>query len=76
LVWSRTFLRGVGLTDLDVLGRHLGGNKAIVGLFNGPVVYVNVGVVLIFLARVVALVKNLTSGYRYFDFFILAGECR
>jgi hypothetical protein len=28
------------------LGRHLGGNKAVVGdvgVFNGPVVYVNVG---------------------------------
>jgi hypothetical protein len=39
LIWSRTFLLGVGLTDLGDLGRHLGGNKAIVGVFNGPIVY-------------------------------------
>jgi hypothetical protein len=38
---------------------------AIVGVFNGPVVYVNVGIVLIFLARDVVLVKDFTS--RYFD---------
>jgi hypothetical protein len=37
LDWSKTFLLGVGLTDLGDLGRHLGGNKAIVGAFNGPV---------------------------------------
>jgi hypothetical protein len=43
------------------LGRHLGGNKAVVGVFNGPVVYVNAGVALIFLARAVALVKNFAS---------------
>jgi hypothetical protein len=42
LVWSRTFLLGVGLTDLGDLGRHLGGNNAIVSVFNGPIVYVNV----------------------------------
>jgi hypothetical protein len=60
-IWSITFLLGVGLTDLGDLGRYLGGNKAIVGVFNGPVVYVNLGIVLIFLARVVVLVKNFTS---------------
>jgi hypothetical protein len=65
LDWSITFLLGVGLTDLGDLERHLGGNKAIVGVFNGPVVYVNVGIVLIFLARVVVLVKNFTSS-RFF----------
>jgi hypothetical protein len=74
LIWSRTFLLGVGLTDLGDLGRHLGGNKAIVGVFNGPVVYVNVGFVLIFLARIVVLVKNFTSGY--FEKIILAVENR
>jgi hypothetical protein len=36
LVWSRTFILcvGVGLADLGDLGRHLGGNKAVVGVFN------------------------------------------
>jgi hypothetical protein len=63
LVWSTTFLLSVGLTDLGDLGRHLGGNKAIVGVFNGPVGYVNVGIMLIFLARAVVLVKNFTSSY-------------
>jgi hypothetical protein len=47
LVWSRPFLLGVGLTDRGDVGRHLGGNKAVVGVFNGPVVYVNVGIVLV-----------------------------
>jgi hypothetical protein len=73
LNWSITFLLGVGFTvftDLGDLGRHLGGNKAIVGVFNGPVVYVNVGIAFIFLARVVVLVKNFTSSY--FDIF---GRC-
>jgi hypothetical protein len=60
LDWSIAFLLGVGLTDLGDLGRHLSGNKAI-GVFNGPVVFVNVGTILIFLARVVVLVKNFTS---------------
>jgi hypothetical protein len=63
LIWSITALLDVGLTDLGDLGRHLGGNKAIVGVLNGPVVYVNVGIVLIFLARVVILAKNFTSSY-------------
>jgi hypothetical protein len=67
-------LLGVGLTDLCDLGRHLGGNKAIVGVFNGPVVYVNVGTVLIFLARVVVLVKKFTS--TYFEKINLAVEYR
>jgi hypothetical protein len=51
LVWSRTFILGVGLTDLGDLERHLGGNKAIVGVFNGPVIHVDVGIALIILAR-------------------------
>ena len=36
----------------------LGQNKAIVSDFHGPVIYFNVIVVLIFLARVVVLVAN------------------
>ena len=58
LVWSKTFLLGVGLTDLSEFGRYLGQNKAIVSDFHGPVIYFNVIVVLIFLARVVVLVAN------------------
>ena len=49
LVWSKTFLLGVGLTDLSGFGRYLGQNKAIVSVFNGSVVYFNVGIGLIFL---------------------------
>jgi hypothetical protein len=45
----------------------LGGNKAIVGVFN-------VGIVLIFLAKVVVLVKNFTSSY--VEKIILAVEYR
>jgi hypothetical protein len=58
LVWSRTSLLAVGSTDLGDFGRYWGQNNAIVGVFNGPVVYVNVRVVLIFLARAVVLVKD------------------
>ena len=58
LVWSKTFLLGVGLTDLSEFGRYLGQNKAIVSVFNGPVIYFHVVLVLIFLARVVVLVAN------------------
>ena len=61
LVWSKTFLLGVGLTDLSEFGRYLGQNKAIVSVFNGPVIYFNVLVVLIFFARVVVLVANFIS---------------
>ena len=60
LVWSKTFLLGVGLTDLSEFGRYLGQNKALVSVFNGPVSSFNVGVVLIFLARIVVLVTNFT----------------
>jgi hypothetical protein len=75
LEWSITFLLGVELTDLCDLGRHLGGNKAIVGAFNGPVVYVNARrTVLIFLARAVVLVKNFTSAH--FEKINLAVEYR
>jgi hypothetical protein len=51
LVWSRTFLLGVGLTDLGHFGRYFGQNKEIVSVFNGSVVYFNVGIGLIFLGR-------------------------
>ena len=58
LVWSRTFLLGVGLTDLGHFGRYFGQNKAIVSVFYGSGVYFNVGTALFFLARVVVLVAN------------------
>jgi hypothetical protein len=58
LVWSRIFLLGVGLTDLSEFDRYFGKNKAIVSVFNGPVIYFHVVVVLIFLARIVVLVAN------------------
>jgi hypothetical protein len=51
LLWSRTFLRfllGVGLTDLGHFGRYFGQNKEIVSVFNGSVVYFNVGIGLTF----------------------------
>ena len=73
LVWSRTFLLGVGLTDLGHFGRYFGQNKEIVSVFNGSVVYFNVGIGLTFLG-VVVLVKNFTSSY-FFE-MILAVECR
>jgi hypothetical protein len=74
LLWSRTFLLGVGLADLGDFGRYFGQNKAIVSGFYGSVVYFNVGTVLIFLARAVVLVKNFTSSY--FLEIILAVEYR
>jgi hypothetical protein len=43
LVWSKTFLLGVGLTELGHFGRYFGQNKEIVSGFNGPVVCFNVG---------------------------------
>ena len=58
LVWSKTFHLGVGLTDFSEFGRYLGQNKAIVSDFHGPVVYFNVIVVLILLARAVVLVAK------------------
>ena len=58
LVLSKTFLLGVGLTDLSEFGRYFGQNKAIVSVFHGPVIYFQVIVVLILLARVVVLVAN------------------
>jgi hypothetical protein len=74
LVWSLTFHLGVGFTDLGGLGQYWGQNKAIVGAPNGSVVCGTVGVVLIFLAGAVVLVKNLTSSY--FEKLILAVEYR
>jgi hypothetical protein len=62
LFWSRTFLFGVGLTDLGHFGRYFGQNKKIVSVFNGSVVYFDVGIGLTFLG-VVVLVKNFTSSY-------------
>jgi hypothetical protein len=44
LVWSRTFLLGVGVNGLSHFGRHLGQNKAKVSVFNGSVVYFNAGI--------------------------------
>jgi hypothetical protein len=70
LVWSITFLLGVGLTNLGDFGIGVK-KKAIVGVFNGSVVYCNVGVVLIFLAKAVVIVKEFTSsGF----FFFLIGR--
>jgi hypothetical protein len=57
---SKTFLLGAGLTDLGGFGRYLSQNKAKVSIFNGSVVYCNVGIVLIVLSRVAVLVKNCT----------------
>jgi hypothetical protein len=77
LVWSRTFLLGVGLTDLGHFGRYFGQNKEIVSVFNGSVAYFNVGIGLTFLGirvGVVVLVKNFTSSY-FFE-MILAVENR
>jgi hypothetical protein len=47
----RTFLLGVGLTDLGQFGRYFGQKKEIVSVFNGSVVYFNVGIGLTFLGR-------------------------
>ena len=58
LVLSKTFLLGVGLTDLSEFGRYFGQNKAVVSVFNRPVIYFNVVFVLILLARIVVIVKN------------------
>ena len=58
LVLSKTFLLGVGLTDLSEFGRYLGQNKAIVSDFHGLVIYFNVIVVFIVLAKVVLLITN------------------
>jgi hypothetical protein len=51
LVWSRTFPLSVGVNGLSHFGRHLGQKKAKVSVFNGSVVYFNVGVGLTFLGR-------------------------
>jgi hypothetical protein len=62
-LWSRTFLLGVGLTYLSHFGRYFGQNKAVVSVFNGSEVYCNAGIVLIFLARAVVIVKHFASTY-------------
>jgi hypothetical protein len=53
LGWSRTFLLGVGLTNLSHFGRYFGQNKEIASVFNGSVciVYFNVGIGLTFFGR-------------------------
>jgi hypothetical protein len=66
MIWSKTFLLGVGLTDLGDFGRYLGQNKAIVGVFNGSVVYFNVGIVVTFLGRCCSTRQEL-----YFQLFFL-----
>ncbi|MDA9686880.1 hypothetical protein N9U05_00140, partial [bacterium] len=74
LVWSRTFLLGVGLTDLGHFGRYFGQNKEIVSVLNGSVVYFNVGIGLTFVGRCCSTRQEL-----YFQLFfemILAVECR
>jgi hypothetical protein len=74
LVWSRTFLLGVGLTDLGDFGRYFGQNKEIASVFNGSVAYFNVGIGLTFLGRCCSTRQEL-----YFQLFVemlLAVECR
>jgi hypothetical protein len=66
LVWSRTFLLGVGLTDLGRFGRYFGQNKEIVSVFNGSVVYFNVGIGLTFFGRCCSNRQEL-----YFQLFVL-----
>jgi hypothetical protein len=65
LVWSRTFLLGVGLTDLGHFGRYFGQNKEIVSVFNGSVVYFKVGIGLTFLGRCCSTRQEL-----YFQLFV------
>jgi hypothetical protein len=65
LVWSRTFLLEFGLTDLSHFGRHLRQNKAIANVFNGSVVYFNVGIGLICLGKSCG-----TRQILYFQLFI------
>ena len=65
LVWSRTFLLGVGLTDLGHFGRYFGQNKEIVSVFNGSVVYFNVGIGLTFVGRSCSTCPEL-----YFQLFV------
>jgi hypothetical protein len=45
------FLLGVGLTDLGHFGRYFNQNKEIVSVFNGSVVYFDVGIGLNFFGR-------------------------
>jgi hypothetical protein len=69
LVWSRTFTLGVGVNGLSNFGRHLGQNKTKVSVFNGSVVYVNVGVGLTFLGRSCSTRQELYFQlFRYFNF--------
>jgi hypothetical protein len=64
LVWSRTFLLGVGVNGLSRFGRHLGQNKAKVSVFNGSLVYFSVGIGLTFLGR-----SCITCQKLYFQLF-------
>jgi hypothetical protein len=75
LVWSRTFLLGVGLTDLGDFGRDFGQNKEIASVFNGSVAYFNVGIGPTFLGRCCSSTRQ----ELYFQLFvemILAVGCR
>jgi hypothetical protein len=77
LVWSRTFLLGVGLTDLGHFGRYFGPNKEIVSVFNGSVVYFDVGIGLTFLGRSCSTSQELYyPGTKYLFEMILAVVCR
>jgi hypothetical protein len=60
-VLSRTFLLGVGLTDLGHFGRYFGPNKEIVSVFNGSVVYFNVGSVV--LVKILCPEVNMRSSH-------------
>jgi hypothetical protein len=64
-VWARTFLLGVGLTDLGHFGRYFGQNKETVSVFNGSVVYFNVGIGLTFLGKCCSTRQEL-----YFQLFL------
>jgi hypothetical protein len=67
LFWSRTFLLGVGLTDLGDFGRYFGKNKEIVSVFNGSVVYFNVGIGLTFFGRSCSTRQELPATVETFE---------
>jgi hypothetical protein len=74
LVWSRTFLLGVGLTDLGHFGRYFGQNKEIVSVFNGSVAHFDVGIGLTFLGRGCSSTRQELYFQLFFE-MILAVEC-
>jgi hypothetical protein len=78
LVWSRTFLLGVGVEGLSHFGRLWvkTREKYLVSAFNGSVVYFNVGIGLTFLGGSCSIrVKNFVTS-SYFEEKKLAVECR